>query len=168
MRNHVTHVGAALLIAAAAVACTGRNDRVDNDRRAQAGGNRGVNERVSLRGCLQPAPAGQGLALRHVIMAPAAEQPQQQETMEHPLIKRGSWVRLSASSGMTDDLQKYLNQEVTIVGEVADRGLNTIGTTGSQGSAQEQTPARSSVANGDAPRIAVEQVKKIADSCAAQ
>src|SRR3954469_8556603 len=130
MRNHITHISAALLIAAAGVACSGRNHQVNNDRRDQSGGNRGVNERVSLRGCVQPAGEGQGIALRRVVLVPAAEQPQGQETVEHPLIQRGSWVHLVAGSGMTDDLKSYMNKEVTITGDIVDRGENTIGTSG--------------------------------------
>jgi len=57
---------------------------------------------------------------------------------------------------------------VTIIGDVIDRGENTVGTTGQGGSAQEQMPAKSSVANGDAPRIAVEKVQKIAENCAGE
>lgn len=167
MRNHVTHISAALLMAALAVGCGGRNNQVNNDRRDQAGGNRGVNERVSLRGCVQPASSGQGYALNHVVMVPPAEQPQGQETIEHPLVTRGSWVRLAAGKGMTDDIKSYVNQEVTVTGEIMDTGENTVGTVGRDGSAQEKPqPARASVANGDAPRIAVEKVQKIADNCA--
>src|SRR3954463_10287665 len=169
MRNQVTHIGAAVLMSAFAVACGGRNNAVGNERTAQSGGNRGVNERVSLRGCVQPASSGQGYALSHVVMVPPAEQPQGQETVEHPLIPRGSWVRLAAGNGMTDDIKSYLNQEVTITGEIMETGENTIGTAGRDGSAQEKPqPARASVANGDAPRIAVEKVQKIAENCAGE
>ena len=166
MRNHITHMSAALLMAALAIGCGGRNNQVNNDRRDQSGGKRGVNERVSLRGCVQPAQSGQGYALNHVVLVPAAEQPQGQETMEHPLIQRGSWVRLAAASNMNDDLKSYLNQEVTVTGDVVSTGENTVGMTGQTGSAQEKTVPRASVANGDAPQIAVEKVQKIADNCA--
>jgi hypothetical protein len=170
MRNHITHISAAMALAAFAVACGGRNDTVNNDRRNQGGGNRGVNERVSLRGCVQPAVTGQGgYALRHVVADSPAEQPQGQETMEHPLIARGSWVYLAAGKGMTDDLKSYVNNEVTITGEIIDTGQNTIGTAGHEGGTpQEQMPATSSVANGNAPKIAVEKVHKIAENCAGE
>jgi hypothetical protein len=156
MRNRVTHLCAALVIAAAGTACTGRNGSVGNDRRAQGGGNRGVNERVSLRGCVQPAVTEQGYALRHVIVVPSLEQPQGQETMEHPLIARGSEVRLAAATGMTDDLKSYLNNEVTITGDVVEPGPAVVGTAGHDGAPKET------------PRIAVETVKKIADNCAGE
>ncbi len=169
MRHHFAHISAALALAAIAIACDGRNSVVDNDRRAQGGGNRGVNERVSLRGCVQPAVTGQGYALRHVIVESSAEQPQGQETMEHPLIQRGSWVLLASGQGMNEDLKSYLNNEVTITGEVIDTGQNTIGTAGHEGGTpQEQMPATSSVANGAAPRVAVEKVQKIAENCAGE
>src|SRR4051812_37057057 len=113
MRNHITHVAAALLIAAAGVACSA-GKQGNNSRGSQSGGDRGINERVSLRGCVQPALSGQGYALRHVIVSPPAEQAQGQETVEHPLIPRGSWVRLAAGNGMTGDLKSYLNNEVSI------------------------------------------------------
>jgi hypothetical protein len=168
MRNHVTHLATALALASLAVACSGRNNSVGNDRRGQSGGNRGTNERVSLRGCIQPAVVGQGYALRHVIVVPPEQQGQGQETMEHPLIPRGSWVHLDAANDMNDDLKKYVNNEVTIVGEVRDTGLNTIGTSGNKPNPQEQAPATNSMANGDAPRIAVEKVNKVAENCAGE
>jgi hypothetical protein len=61
-----------------------------------------------------------------------------------------------------------VNSEVTIIGEVRDTGLNTIGTSGKKPNPQEQTPSTNSVANGDAPRIAVEKVQKIAENCAGE
>ena len=166
MRNRLTHVCAALAIAASAVACGGRTTQ-ERARREQTGGKRGENERVVLRGCVQPAAEGQGYALRHVIVLPSTEQPQGQDTVEHPLIARGSWVRLAGGSDMTETLKSHMNQEVTITGDLVNSGENTIGTAGRGGSAQEQTPpVRTSVANGDAPQVAVEKVQKIAENCA--
>ena len=168
MRNHFTDVCAALAIAASAVACDGRTSRVGNHR-DQTGGKRGENERVVLRGCVQPAVEGQGYALRHVIVLPSAEQPQGQDTIEHPLIARGSWVRLAGGTDMTDTLKSHLNNEVTITGDLVNSGENTIGTSGRGGSAQEQTsPGHTNVAVGDAPQIAVEKVQKIAENCAGE
>jgi hypothetical protein len=156
MRTHLAHLFTALAVAAAAVACTGRNHTVGNDRKVQAGGDRGINERVALRGCLQPAPAGEGYALRHIMVLPSAENPAGLDAVEHPLIARGSWVRLAGSRDATDDLKNYLNNEVTITGEIVDRAEGTVGTAGHSG------------ANGDAPRVAIERVKKIADNCAGE
>jgi len=168
MRNHITHLATAILIAAAGVACTGRNHAVNNDRRDQSGGARGVNQRIALRGCVQPAPSGQGLALSHVVMVPLAEQPQGGDAVDDTLIPRGSWVHLAASNEQTDDLKKYVGNQVTVTGDIVETGENTVGTAGKGGSAQEQMPARSSVANGDAPKVAVEHVNKVADQCAEQ
>src|SRR3954463_4537280 len=112
MRNQVTHIGAAVLMSAFAVACGGRNNAVGNERVAQSGGTRGVNERVSLRGCVQPAVTGQGYALRHVIVMPASpEQPTGVDgsAADDARIPRGSWVYLAAGQNMTDDLKQYLN-----------------------------------------------------------
>jgi hypothetical protein len=173
MRNHVTHLCVALLFAAAGVACSGRTSQV-TDHRDQSGASRGVNQRVALRGCVQPATQGQGWVLRHVVMVAPSEQPQGQDIVDDPVIARGSWVRLEGGKDMTDNLKGYLNNEVTITGDVVSTGANTIGTAGRggeaavQGSAQEQYPARSSVANGDAPRVAVEKVQKIAENCAGE
>lgn len=168
MRNHVTHVCTALAVAALAVACDGRTSSVVN-RRDQEGGKRGVNERVILRGCVQPAPQGEGYALRRVLVLPPAEQPQGQDTVDSPLIPKGSWVRLEGSTDVNAELKKYVNNEVSVTGDVVDSGQNTIGTAGRGGSAEAKAPANdASVANGDAPRVAVEKIQKTADSCPAQ
>ena len=165
MRNHVTHLYTALAIASLAVACDGRTSAVVN-RRDQEGGKRGINERVMLRGCVEPAAQGGGYALRHVMVLPPAEQPQGQDTVDSPLIPRDSWVRLEGGTDMNDELKKYVNTEVSITGDVVDSGQNTIGTAGRGGSAEAKAPANdASVANGDAPRVAVEKVQKMADSC---
>ena len=167
MRNHVTHLCAALLIAAIGAGCDGRTSQVGNHR-DQTGGKRGVNERIILRGCVQPAVEGQGYALRHVVVLPSAEQPQGQDTIENPLIARGSWVRLAGGNDMDETLKSHLNNEVTITGDIVNSGENTIGTAGRGGSAQAQNPSQASVANGDAPSVAVEKVQKIADNCAGE
>lgn len=167
MRNHVTQACGALFLAAIAVACGGRTSQVGNHR-DQTAGTRGVNERVILRGCVQPAVEGQGYALRHVIVLPSVEQPQGQDTIEHPLIARGSWVRLAGGKDMDETLKSHLNNEVTITGDIVNSGENTIGTAGRGGSAQVQNPPQASVANGDAPSVAVEKLQKIADNCAGE
>lgn len=165
MRNHVTHVCAALMLAAFAVACSGRTSQVVN-RRDQSSGQRGVHERVILRGCVQPAAEGQGYVLRHVIVLPPSEQPTGQDTIDNPLIARGSWVRLAGSTDMDETLKAHLNNEVSITGDIVDSGENTIGTSGRGGSAEVQNPPQTSVANGNAPKVAVEKVNKIAENCA--
>jgi hypothetical protein len=147
MRKHFTHISAALLIAAVGVACS--KSGVGNDRRAQSGGNRGVNDRIALRGCMQPSTDGIGFTLQHVVVIPSVEQPQGNETMENPLVPRGSSVRLAASGHITDDFRHYLNNEVTIQGDILTAGM--VGTSGGS--------------QHDAPSVAVEKVKKIAENC---
>jgi hypothetical protein len=175
MRNHITHACVALMFAVFAVACGGRTSQVTADHRDESDARRGVNQRVSLRGCVQPAGEGQGWVLRHVVPTPPSEQPEGQDVVENPIIARGSWVRLEGGQDMTENLKGYVNNEVTVIGDVVSTGANTIGTAGrggeaavQGGSAPEQSPARSSVANGDAPRVAVEKVQKIAENCAGE
>jgi hypothetical protein len=190
MRKHVSHIATALSVAGLAFACTGRTDRVENERVAQSGGvKRGTYERVTLQGCLQKADAGNEYVLRNVVVPPPAAQPQDQETMAHGLpVANGSWVRLTGGS---NDLNGYLGKRVAIWGEVVDRGDNTLGTSGRTTPAKEaqtsqekfeqsskdahtdpqrQMPPTTAApvgadANGMAPRIAVERVNKVADSC---
>ena len=167
MRNHVTHVCAALLVGAIGVACSGRTSEVVN-RRDETGGKRGVNERVILRGCVQPAGEGQGYVLRHVVVLPPSEQPTGQDMIDNPLIPRGSWVRLAGSTDMDQTLKAHVNNEVSLTGDIVDSGENTIGTSGRGGAAEVQNPPQSSVANGNAPKVAVEKVQKIAENCAGE
>src|SRR5215471_1856240 len=129
MRNHVNHVCAALAIAAMGAACSGRTGQVA-DRHDQAGSARGANQRVLLRGCVQPAAEGPGFTLQHVMVLPLDEQPTGQDTIDNPLIARGSWVRLAG----TDDFQKYVNNEVAVTGDIVETGANTVGTAGRDGS----------------------------------
>jgi hypothetical protein len=151
MRNHASHLAVAILTAAVGVACTGRTDGVDNDRRAQGGGERGINQRLSLEGCVEAAAGANEYVLRNVTQVPPAQQPQGGDRME-PLVARGSWVRLASGD---DELKKYLGKRVTLMGEVRDAGGNTIGTAG-----QSSAAPRAGEANGNAPLIAVEQVKE--------
>ena len=154
MRSHPSHLCLAVAVAAVAAACTGVTHRTE-DLRAEHG-LRGMNERVALRGCVEPAPNGQGYALQRVTVLLSAEQP---DAINHPSIVRGSWVRLAGGHDMEGTLKNSLNREVTITGEIRDSAVNTIGTAGRDGSA----PAN--VANGDAPSVAVERLDKVADAC---
>lgn len=160
MRNHFSHLAIALLTASIGVACTGRNDTVNNRRPEQSGGTRGVNERIALTGCVNEAPGGgDQFVLRDVAELPPAQQPQGgQERMEHaPLVPRGSWVRLAMGN---DDLKKYLGKRVTVTGEIRDAGGNTIGTSG-----QSSPMPRAGEANGQAPQVAVERVNETEGTC---
>ena len=150
MRNHISHLTVAVLTAALGVACTGRNDSVNNDRRVQGGGDRGINQRLSVEGCVEAAPGTNAYVLRNVTEVPSAQQPQGGD--RNPLIARGSWVRLASGN---DDLKNYLGKRVTVTGEVRDAGGNTIGTAG-----QSSPMPRAGEANGNAPQIAVEHVKE--------
>jgi hypothetical protein len=189
--HRFTLAAAATLAAALAVACSGRNDAVENERKVQGGGERGKNETVKVEGCLQGAPGtpGREYVLAHVTMPEPAAQPQGQETMAHgPLIPAGSWVRIAPGS---EDLKNYVGQRVSITGEVIDRGDNTLGTSGRVLPNKEATNDRDKFkqssrdgstnperampptsaaplganANGTAPKIAVEKISKLADSC---
>jgi hypothetical protein len=189
--RQLTHACIAILTAALAVACSGRNDAVDNDRKAQGGGERGRNEMVRVEGCLQGAPGtpGREYILAHASMPEPATQPQGQETMAHaPLVPPGSWVRIAPGG---EDLKNYVGQRVSITGEVVDRGENTLGTSGRLLPKKEATSDHDKVkqssrdastnpdramppttlapvganANGNAPKIAVEKIAKLADSC---
>jgi hypothetical protein len=156
MRNHISHLTVAILTAAVGIGCTGRNDAVNNDRRAQGGGERGVNQRLSIQGCVEAAPGTNQYVLRNVAEVAPAQQPQGADRME-PLVPRGSWVRLVSGN---DDLKNYLGKRVTVTGEVRDPGGNSIGTAG-----QSSPLPRASVANGNAPQIAVEHVKATEGVC---
>jgi hypothetical protein len=156
MRNQATHLTIAIATAALAVACA--NSPGDNDRRAQSGGDRGTNERISLQGCVEAAPGTNAYVLRNASELEPERQPQGQERMAHaPLVARGSWVRLVSGN---DDLKDYLGKRVTITGEVRDRGENTIGTAG-----QSSPLPRAGEANGNAPQIAVERIAAAEGTC---
>ena len=151
MRNHISHLTIAILAAAIGVACTGRNDTVNNDRRAQGGGERGINQRIAIEGCVEAAPGNNEYVLQNVALVPPAQQPQGGDTSS--LIPRGSSVRLVSGN---DDLKRYLGKRVTVTGEIRDPGTNTIGTAG-----QSSPLPRASVANGNPPQIGVERVNEV-------
>lgn len=188
--SHGLHCAGAILIGALAVACS-RNASVGNDRRDQSGGERGTTEKVKVEGCLQGAPGtpGREYILAHVTVPEPATQPQGQETMAHgPVVRAGSWVRVAPGS---EDLNKYLGQRVSIEGEIIDKGENTLGTSGrvlpnKEASTEHDKSAQSSRdastnpdramppstvapqganANGNAPKISLEKISKLADSC---
>ena len=154
MRNHISHITIAIVTAAFAVACA--NSAPNNERRAQSGGDRGTNDRVTLNGCVVAAQ-GDTYQLRGV----SEPDPETKSTMppsDHPpLIERGSWVRLT---GGNDELKQYLGKHVSVSGEIRDRGTNTIGTSG-----QASPMPRAGEANGQPPLIAVEKVKETPGSC---
>jgi hypothetical protein len=183
MRKDAFHIAAAVLVAGATFACSGRTERVDNPRLAQSGGNRGTNERIRLQGCVQQANPVDKFTLQRVFVPPPAEQPQGQETMEHRVaVPQGTWVRLT---GDADELKKNLGKRVDIQGTMISRGETTIGTSGRTQDPQAQfaraardastspvranppstIPPPAALANGTAPEIAVEKITKISDTC---
>jgi len=186
MRKDVCHIAAALFVAGATFACSGRTERVDNPRLVQSGGNRGTNERIRLQGCVQQANPVDRFVLNKVFVPPPAEQPQGQETMEHRVnVPQGSWVLLT---GNADELKKNLGKRVDVFGTIVDTGESTIGTSGraqdpnaklkrstkDASTSPERAMPPSTVAppaadaNGLAPEIAVEKINKISDRCEAE
>lgn len=176
----------AVLVAAAAFGCNqpSRNNP-DHGRYATEGGRKSgsAEQFVKIDGCVQSATRPDAdFVLRDVEVPSPAEQPLGQETMERPLIVRGSWVRLVGDS---DDVKAHLNQRVEITGRMQDTGENTLGTSGHAGSNDDKfhrsahdagtNPDRNmnpttaapagADANGLAPRIAVEHVTKLDDRC---
>jgi hypothetical protein len=168
--------------AAFTTACAGGAASLDGNRHDQAGARR-TPFRIALEGCVQQASHGDAFTLTNVYVKPPAEQPMGGETIERgPLVARGSWVRLDDQS---EDLKQFLGKRIQVIGVVAQTGENTIGTSAKAGDPHAEyvrssgsvytNPDRngtpSSVApasadsNGNAPLIAVEHVKQIADSC---
>jgi len=180
-------------MAAVAVACSGTKENATNPRADQSGGDRGRLQRVRIEGCLQEAPGtpGREYVLTHATVPPPETQPNGQETMERPaIVPDGSWVRVKSDA---QDLKDQLGQRVAVIGEVLDRGNNTLGTSGRTTPAKEGTndgdkmrqsskdansdPGRETKpstvapvganANGTAPLIAAEKVEKVEGSCEA-
>lgn len=162
--------------------CAGGAASLDNNRHDQAGARR-TSFRLALEGCVQQASHGNGFILNSVYVKPPSEQPMGAEPMDQgPIVARGSWVRLDDQS---EDLKQFLGKRIEVTGVVAETGANTIGTSGkneephqkyvrSSGSVYtnpdrngppSQVAPASADSNGNAPLIAVEQVKQIADSC---
>ena len=189
MRKHLTHIGMAVLLAAIAVGCSNpSSNNPDHGRYATEGGRKSgpPDQYVKLDGCLEPGDRPDGaFMLRQVVVPEPATQPLGQETMEHRPIPPGSWVRLIGDAG---DLKRELGHRVEVTGRVEDSGENTMGTSGHEGSNDDKfrrsshdagtnpdrniTPTTAAPAganaNGLSPRIAVEHVRKLADSCEAR
>ena len=185
MRNHLAHVVMAVGIAALAVACGGAGTGSPSGSASEGGRGLAVDQQVKLQGCVQPASSNPGeLILAGVFVPAPATQPRNQETAQEPVIANGTWVRLT---GNIDQLQlrDYLGKRVEVTGRVRDTGANTLGTSGYVGSNKDKfdrssrdagtdpqrniTPTTAAPnggdANGTAPSIAVEQVRKLSDSC---
>lgn len=185
MRNQTFHLVIAVAVAALAVACGGGNNP-DHGRYATEGG-RGSGpaaENIKIEGCVAPGIRPDGdFILRDVVLPDPATQPTGQEAMQTPPIANGTWVRLVGSKDA--DLNSYLGKRVEIIGTIRDSGTNTLGTSGHEGSDQDKfersgrdagaSPVRNippttaapngADANGTAPRLSVEHVKTLSDSC---
>lgn len=174
MRNHVSHAALALLIGAAAFACSGKPNP-DRDK----------GDIVRLEGCVQAAPGHNQYVLQDVVNVAPAEEPRGNVSMEHGrAVLDGSWTRLSGGS---TDLAPFLGKRVMVDGRVADTGGNTMGTAGStdpqtalresapdassttdRGVKPSTVPPRGANANGWAALIAAEHISKLSETCASQ
>src|SRR5262249_5152850 len=107
MRKNISHAAIALTVTALAVACGGRTAEVkQNEERTKSAANRSDLDRVSLIGCVQPAPTfAEGQFILGNVL------PRGQGMGDNPWIPRGSWVRLDGP-----DLKSYLGKEVVISG----------------------------------------------------
>lgn len=144
---------------------------------------RGEHERIVLEGCVAAAPGNNRYVLRKVFVPDPAVQPQGNENFAADLqVPPGSWVLLTPGPV---NLRQYLGKRVLVQGVVEDTGDNTLRTSASIGDLREKfarsardaatNPERAvppstvapagADANGLAPRIAVEKIKKLADSC---
>jgi hypothetical protein len=150
MRNHIRYLIVGLAFTALGVACGGRTSEVkQTEERTTSAVNRNDLDRVSLIGCVKPAPkVGEGQFILANVL------PRGEGIADNPRIPRGSWVRLEGP-----ELNRYAGKEVVISGWIVDRATSTIGTGGKNGM------PKAAEANGDAPKVAVESVKKQADGC---
>jgi hypothetical protein len=187
MRNHFTHIATAVLCAATAVACGSPGKNVSDSGRYATEGGRGSGspeQFVKLDGCVAPgtSPTGEYLLRDVVVPAPATQPQGGQETMQHPPIANGTWVRLA---GDNDELHDHLGKRVEIMGRMRDTGANTMGTSGHSGTNEEKferssndagtNPVRNippttaapagADANGTTALIAVERVRELSGSC---
>jgi hypothetical protein len=163
MRNQVSLVAAAMLTGA--IACSGgtsRNTRAEQDAGTAGGHDAGA---IRVEGCVQAAPGTNQYVLQHVSVA-SPEPPAPNDPMPHPpVILNGSWVRLDAHD---QDMQPYLGSRVAVDGRLIDDGHSTLGTSGSSVRAPVEGAPSGANANGTAPKIAIERVTKLADSCPAE
>ncbi len=185
MRN-VTHFVIAVAVAALAVACGEGSNNPDHGRYATEGGRGSSSEaqNIKLDGCVAPGMRPDGdFILRDVILPDAATQPNAQHIVQNPPISNGTWVRLVGAKDA--DLNSYLGKRVEVIGSIRDSGTNTLGTSGHEGTDKEKyarssrdagtSPERNMTptvaapngadANGTAPRLAVEQVKTLSETC---
>ncbi len=136
MRKRGIPVYLALLLAAAG--CSTRSQQVTN-RPVSAAAAHAADARIALHGCVQPAIEGSGYSLRHVIVLPSPAD--QASSNQNPVVETGSAVQLSTGKHFGEDIRTYLNNEVTLTGEVV---------------------------GGQPARVVVESVERTADFCSPQ
>src|SRR5262245_39726012 len=178
MRKQIAHLAASVVAAAFVAACSG--GPADS---AGAKG-RGTPRPVKLDGCVQAAPGIHQYVLQGVVTPVHAEQSAGGGSLpQEGVVPDGSWVRLARG---VESLEPYLGKRVEVEGTITDTGEPTMGTTGEdeQRKLRRASPDASSTtdrsgppstvppsaanANGFAPQVAVERIKKLAETCAPQ
>jgi len=185
MRN-LNNLLIAVAVASLVAACGEGSNNPDKGRYATEGGRGSSSEtqNIKLDGCLAHGMRPDGdFILRDVIMPEAATQPNGQHVMQDPPVTDGSWVRLVGAKDA--NLDDYLGKRVEVIGSIRDSGVNTLGTSGHAGTdeakfkrssgdagtnpVRNMTPSTTAPnggdANGTAPRLAVEHIKTLSDSC---
>jgi hypothetical protein len=137
MRKRCIPVYLALLLAA--TGCSTRSQQVTN-RPVGAAGAGAANARIAMHGCVAPAIEGSGYSLRHVIVLPSTAE--EGPPNANAGVLNGSSVTLVAGKHLGEDIRAYLNNEVTLTGELLE----------------ESQP----------PRFSVESVERTADFCSPQ
>ena len=174
MRN-VTHFMIAVAVASLVAAC----GEISNP----SAGSGSEAQNVKLDGCVAPGMRPDGDFILRDVVLPAATQTNGEDVMQNASVTDGSWVRLvSAKDANLDD---YLGKRVEVTGSIRDSGVNTLGTSGHAGTDEDKykrssgdagtNPVRNMTptttapnggdSNGTAPRLAVEQVTTLSDTC---
>jgi len=160
MQHHISQITVALGIATLLAGCSGQTTSVKmTEERSQSAVKAGLNPRLQLIGCVKtaPSPATGQYILAHVVPPPGELDPSE-VSGNGPRIPRGSWVRLAGQ-----DLKPYLGKQVEISGDLL--GPSGVGTSGQIQSGQKADMPAGSIAADDVPEVAVEKIKKQADSC---
>ena len=191
MRNRWISGTVPLVFAAGMIACGGSDDR----REAQPVQDRMANaqQQMTLTGCVQTGTLETEYVLQNARTDEQASQQRRDENQtrdparpDDPAITPYSFVQLRAED--SSGLRQYLGQEVRVTGIMTDTGESSIGTSGVKGTheapsgdtsmagATEHSPsekvaaeagpiARSSMANGTAPIIRVENISPTGGTC---
>ena len=161
----------AAALAIAAIGCAGSGG--SEPKNEQRGGARVSQERLTVTGCVLAA-AGNKYELHQLAEVPVDQQVAPGSANSRPRLESGSWARLSGGT----DFKEYVGHRVRVEGWIANAGQGTMGTSGvtdpgakeapnsADGRPVTVVPPGSSLANGNAPEIAVERVKE-EGSCSA-